>query len=97
MKYKAFLRLRVDKISVHKWTKSPFIGGQILRWVDKNSVGWTNNFLVYSSKLKAPPPLGALHYGGHNAPLAFYVLRLVSLVNNKRSAVCLCWGIFSLG
>lgn len=48
MKYKAFLRLRVDKISVDKWTKSPFIGGQNLRWVDKISVGWTRKKFVYS-------------------------------------------------
>lgn len=48
MKYKAFLRLRVDKIYVHKWTKFTFIGGQNLRWVDKIYGGWTKKKLVYS-------------------------------------------------
>jgi len=38
LKYNTFSRLRVDKFSVDKWTNSPFIGGQKLRWVDKFSV-----------------------------------------------------------
>ncbi len=67
MKYKAFLRLRVDKISVHKWTKSPFIGGQNLRWVDKISPGWTALFLCLLFGFIYKPPLGV--QGSRGSPL----------------------------